>query len=47
MLHLGTKEAAANFAPLVIGNDAPNFSAGANLMLVLLEAQKETGRRLT
>jgi 3-hydroxyacyl-CoA dehydrogenase len=24
----------------VIGNDAPNFSAGANLMLVLLEAQE-------
>ena len=25
---------------LVVGNDAPNFSAGANLMLVLLEAQE-------
>ena len=25
---------------LVIGNDAPHFSAGANLMLVLLEAQE-------
>jgi 3-hydroxyacyl-CoA dehydrogenase len=24
-----------------VGNDAPNFSAGANLMLVLLEAQEE------
>ena len=24
----------------MIGNDAPNFSAGANLMLVLLEAQE-------
>ena len=40
MLHAGVKEAAANFAALVIGNDAPNFSAGANLMLVLLEAQE-------
>jgi 3-hydroxyacyl-CoA dehydrogenase len=40
MLQSGTKEAAANFAALVIGNDAPNFSAGANLMLVLLEAQE-------
>jgi 3-hydroxyacyl-CoA dehydrogenase len=40
MLHNGASEAAANFAALVIGNDAPNFSAGANLMLVLLEAQE-------
>src|SRR5205823_2592642 len=40
MLHAGVKEAAQNFAALVIGNDAPNFSAGANLMLVLLEAQE-------
>jgi 3-hydroxyacyl-CoA dehydrogenase len=40
MLHAGVKEAAANFSALVIGNDAPNFSAGANLMLLLLEAQE-------
>jgi len=40
MLQAGVKEAAANFAALVIGNDAPNFSAGANLMLLLLEAQE-------
>ena len=33
-------EAAANFQALVVGNDAPNFSAGANLMLLLLEAQE-------
>jgi 3-hydroxyacyl-CoA dehydrogenase len=39
MLHTGVKEAGANFQALVIGNDAPNFSAGANLMLLLLEAQ--------
>jgi 3-hydroxyacyl-CoA dehydrogenase len=39
MIHAGVKEAAANFAALVVGNDAPNFSAGANLMLLLLEAQ--------
>jgi 3-hydroxyacyl-CoA dehydrogenase len=38
MLNAGVKEAAANFRALVVGNDAPNFSAGANLMLVLLEA---------
>lgn len=40
MLHAGVREAEANFAALVIGNDAPNFSAGANLMLLLLEAQE-------
>jgi 3-hydroxyacyl-CoA dehydrogenase len=40
MLQAGVKEASANFAALVIGNDAPNFSAGANLMLLLLEAQE-------
>ena len=40
MLHAGLKEATHNFAALIVGNDAPNFSAGANLMLVLLEAQE-------
>jgi 3-hydroxyacyl-CoA dehydrogenase len=40
MLHAAVKEAAANFAALVVGNDAEHFSAGANLMLVLLEAQE-------
>lgn len=40
MLHLGVKEATANFAALVIANDAQHFSAGANLMLLLLEAQE-------
>jgi 3-hydroxyacyl-CoA dehydrogenase len=39
MLQAGLTEATANFQALVIGNDAPNFSAGANLMLLLLEAQ--------
>ena len=39
MMHAGVREAAANFTALVVGNDAPNFSAGANLMLLLLEAQ--------
>src|SRR5947199_6135533 len=39
MIHAAVKEAAANFSALVVGNDAPNFSAGANLMLLLLEAQ--------
>jgi 3-hydroxyacyl-CoA dehydrogenase len=40
MLQAGVKEAAAHFRALVVGNDAPNFSAGANLMLLLLEAQE-------
>jgi 3-hydroxyacyl-CoA dehydrogenase len=40
MLHAGVKEASTNFTALVVGNDAPNFSAGANLMLLLLEAQE-------
>ncbi|MGE0446085.1 MAG: 3-hydroxyacyl-CoA dehydrogenase family protein, partial [Vicinamibacterales bacterium] len=41
MLRAGVREASTNFAALVIGNDAEHFSAGANLMLVLLEAQEE------
>jgi 3-hydroxyacyl-CoA dehydrogenase len=41
MLQAGAHEAAKNFAALVVGNDAPHFSAGANLMLLLLEAQEE------
>ena len=41
MLQAGVREAERNFAALVVGNDAPHFSAGANLMLVLLEAQEE------
>ncbi len=40
MLRAGVKEASTNFAALVVGNDAPAFSAGANLMLMLLEAQE-------
>ena len=40
MLQAGVKEAAANFAALVVFTNATNFSVGANLMLVLLEAQE-------
>ena len=40
MLQAGVKEAAANFRALVVGNEATHFSAGANLMLLLLEAQE-------
>jgi 3-hydroxyacyl-CoA dehydrogenase len=39
MIHAGLAEAAANFKALVIGTEAANFSAGANLMLLLVEAQ--------
>jgi 3-hydroxyacyl-CoA dehydrogenase len=34
------KEAERNFAALVVSTDAVNFSVGANLMLLLLEAQE-------
>ena len=40
MLQTGVKEATKNGRALVVGNDASNFTAGANLMLVLLEAQE-------
>jgi 3-hydroxyacyl-CoA dehydrogenase len=41
MLQTGLAEASRSFQALVIGNDAPNFSAGANLMLLLMEAQEQ------
>ena len=41
MLNAGVAEAERNFEALVVGNQSPAFSAGANLMLVLLEAQEE------
>jgi 3-hydroxyacyl-CoA dehydrogenase len=40
MLGAGIAEAERNGVALVVGNDAVNFSAGANLMLLLLEAQE-------
>jgi 3-hydroxyacyl-CoA dehydrogenase len=40
MLHRGVREAARDHRALVVGSEAANFSAGANLMLVLLEAQE-------
>ena len=40
MLMDGLKQAASGFAALIVSNDAPDFSAGANLTLVLLEAQE-------
>ncbi len=40
MIQAGIKEAAQNFAGLVIGNQGENFSAGANIMMILLGAQE-------
>ena len=40
MLRRAVMEAADNFAAVVVGNDGLHFSAGANLMLLLLEAQE-------
>ena len=40
ILQAGISEAADRFSGLVVGNDARNFCAGANLLLVLLEAQE-------
>ena len=40
MIHAGLKALNENFDAMVIGNQAPNFCAGANLMLVLMAIQE-------
>ncbi|MGH9407336.1 MAG: 3-hydroxyacyl-CoA dehydrogenase NAD-binding domain-containing protein [Terriglobia bacterium] len=40
MIHAGLRVLDENFDAIVIANDSPNFSAGANLMLVLLSIQE-------
>lgn len=40
LIRAGLKEAAASFSAVVLGTQATNFSAGANLMLLLVEAQE-------
>ena len=40
MLQRGVREASANFNALVVAGEGANFSVGANLMLLLLEAQE-------
>ncbi|HEX6792051.1 MAG TPA: 3-hydroxyacyl-CoA dehydrogenase/enoyl-CoA hydratase family protein [Candidatus Krumholzibacteria bacterium] len=40
MVMAGVKEVEANFEALVVGNQGANFSVGANLMLLLLEARE-------
>ncbi len=39
MMQYAMKEVETNYRGLVIGNQAPNFCVGANLMLMLMEAQ--------
>lgn len=41
MMQFAVKEADKNFAGLVIGNEAENFSVGANLMMLLIAAQEQ------
>ncbi|HVF29182.1 MAG TPA: 3-hydroxyacyl-CoA dehydrogenase NAD-binding domain-containing protein, partial [Pyrinomonadaceae bacterium] len=41
MIKFSLAEVEKNFVGLVVGNQAPYFSVGANLMLILLEAQEE------
>ncbi|QSO49128.1 3-hydroxyacyl-CoA dehydrogenase/enoyl-CoA hydratase family protein [Alicyclobacillus mengziensis] len=41
MVDVAVKEVSANWEALVIGNQAPNFCVGANLMMMLMEAQDE------
>ncbi len=40
MIQSGVKRLGADFDAMVIGNQAPNFSAGANLLLLLVSAQE-------
>ncbi|MFN0087089.1 MAG: 3-hydroxyacyl-CoA dehydrogenase/enoyl-CoA hydratase family protein [Blastocatellia bacterium] len=40
MIQSAIKEAEKNFAGLVIGNQGENFSAGANIMMILMGAQE-------
>src|SRR5262249_57319000 len=40
MIQTAIKEVEKNFAGLVIGNQGENFSAGANIMMILLGAQE-------
>jgi len=40
MIHAGLKALNENFDAMVIGNQAPNFSVGANLMLLLVAVQE-------
>ena len=41
MIHAGIKRLDNEFEAMVIANQATNFSAGANLMLLLMTAQED------
>src|SRR5690606_16961390 len=41
MINAAVKEVSANYRGLVIGNQGTNFCVGANLMLILMEAQDQ------
>jgi 3-hydroxyacyl-CoA dehydrogenase len=46
MLKIALTEVEKNFLGLVVGNQGTNFSVGANLMLMLMEAQDENWEEL-
>src|SRR2546421_85156 len=46
MLKVALSEVEKNFVGLVVGNQGQNFSVGANLMLMLMEAQDENWEEL-
>lgn len=46
MLKMSLNEVEKNFVGLVVGNQGQNFSVGANLMLMLMEAQEENWEEL-
>ncbi|HSP64499.1 MAG TPA: 3-hydroxyacyl-CoA dehydrogenase NAD-binding domain-containing protein [Pyrinomonadaceae bacterium] len=46
MLKIALSEVEKNFVGLVVGNQGQNFSVGANLMLMLMEAQDENWEEL-
>src|SRR6266567_1484266 len=46
MLRFALSEVERNFVGLVVGNQGQNFSVGANLMLMLMEAQDENWEEL-
>ncbi len=41
MLNAGVRRLSTDFDAMVVANQATNFSAGANLMLLLISAQEE------
>ena len=46
MLKFALSEVDKNFLGLVVGNQGPNFCVGANIMLMLMEAQEENWEEL-